>query len=151
MSCGRRAAGSIGAIHNCSPAVRSAPRRRRRCGDLDDFWNRAFPDPQILGGYPTSLAPLMEPLRQAATRPYPPPVDWFGINHYSPIYAKADPTAPLGLAWADAPPGVPRSPIGWQVDPAAFRDTLLDAHERYGCRSMSRERRLRRREAGCGR
>lgn len=24
------------------------------------------------------------------------------------------------------------SPIGWQVDPAAFRDTLLDAHERYG-------------------
>jgi beta-glucosidase len=60
------------------------------------------------------------------------PVDWLGINHYSPIYAKADPASPLGFAWADAPPDVPRSPIGWQVDPAAFRDTLLDAYERYG-------------------
>lgn len=35
-------------------------------------------------------------------------------------------------AWAASPPDVPRSPIGWQIDPAAFRDTLLDAHDRYG-------------------
>lgn len=58
--------------------------------------------------------------------------DWLGINHFSPIYARSDPAAPLGFAWADAPPEVRRSPIGWQIDPAAFRDTLLDAHDRYG-------------------
>ena len=59
------------------------------------------------------------------------PVDWFGLNHYSPIYAKADAQRLLGFAWADAPAGVPKPPIGWQVDPAAFRDTLVDLDRRY--------------------
>lgn len=59
-------------------------------------------------------------------------MDWLGVNHYSPIYAKAAPDSPLGFAWADAPPGVPRTPIGWQIDPDAFRDILLDAGRRYG-------------------
>ena len=57
--------------------------------------------------------------------------DWFGVNHYSPVYAKADASAPLGFAWGDAPIGVRRSPIGWQLDPAAFRDTLIDIDRRY--------------------
>jgi beta-glucosidase/6-phospho-beta-glucosidase/beta-galactosidase len=37
----------------------------------------------------------------------------------------------LGFAWADTPAGVQRPPIGWQIDLAAFRDTLLDVHRRY--------------------
>ena len=59
------------------------------------------------------------------------PVDWLGVNHYSPIYARADSTSRLGFAWSDAPADVPRSSIGWQIDPDAFRDTLLDACDRY--------------------
>jgi beta-glucosidase len=30
------------------------------------------------------------------------------------------------------PPGVPRTSIGWPVQPEAFRDTLLALHKRYG-------------------
>ena len=30
------------------------------------------------------------------------PIDWLGLNHYCPIYARAD-QGPLGFAWADAP------------------------------------------------
>lgn len=131
----RVAKASIGAIHNMQPSrpVRPTAPDRAAAAMLDDFWNRAFPDPQILGDYPTSIQRGIEPHRQAGDMErIRRPVDWLGINHYSPIYAKADPAAPLGFAWADAPPDVPRSPIGWQVDPAAFRDTLLDAQERYG-------------------
>jgi beta-glucosidase len=126
---------SIGAIHNMQPSrpVQSVPEDRTAAATLDDFWNRAFPDPQILGGYPVSLWRGIEPISRAGDRErICRPVDWLGINHYSPIYAKADPVSPLGFAWADAPAGVPRSPIGWQIDPPAFRDTLLDAHDRYG-------------------
>lgn len=126
---------SIGAIHNMQPSrpVQPVAPDRAAAAILDDFWNRAFPDPQILGDYPTSMERGIEPHREAGDMErIRRPVDWLGINHYSPIYAKADPASPLGFAWADAPLDVPRSPIGWQVDPGAFRDTLLDAHERYG-------------------
>jgi beta-glucosidase len=125
---------SIGAIHNMQPSrpVQPTVPDRAAAAMLDDLWNRAFPDPQILGDYPTSLRRGIEPhRREGDMERICRPVDWLGINHYSPIYAKADSASPLGFAWADAPADVPRSSIGWQVDPAAFRDTLLDAHDRY--------------------
>ena len=43
------------------------------------------------------------------------------------------PTAPLGFAWGDAPADVPRSPIGWQIDPARIpRHAAVDVDQRYG-------------------
>ena len=57
--------------------------------------------------------------------------DWLGINHFSPITPAQSCGAPR-LRLGRCPAGGARSPIGWQIDPAAFRDTLLDAHERYG-------------------
>ena len=30
-------------------------------------------------------------------------IDWFGLNHYGPIFAKADPGAVWGFAWGAAP------------------------------------------------
>jgi beta-glucosidase len=128
------AAASIGAIHNMQPSrpLRQVPADRKAAAILDDIWNRAFPDPQILGDYPASLRGGIDPhRREGDMERIRRPVDWLGINHYSPIYAKAEGASPLGFAWADAPADVARSPIGWQVDPAAFRDVLLDAHDRY--------------------
>ena len=124
----------IGCIHNVQPsrAAGDAPADAAAARLLDAFWNRAYPDPQILGHYPAELVPLIEPHMQAGdVERIHRPVDWFGLNHYSPIYAKADTKAPLGFAWTDAPAGVRRSPIGWQIDPEAFRDTLLDVSRRY--------------------
>ena len=59
------------------------------------------------------------------------PVDWFGLNHYSPVYAKADERACSASPGRDAPADVPKTKIGWQVDPAALRDTLVDLDRRY--------------------
>lgn len=126
---------SVGAAHNVQP---SRPAGTRSAADvsaaklLDVYWNRAFPEPQLLGRYPAELAKLVEPhLRPGDLDRICRPVDWFGLNHYSPVYAKADAQAPLGFAWADAPADVRRSPIGWQIDPGAFRDTLIDVSRRY--------------------
>jgi beta-glucosidase len=129
------AGASIGVIHNMQPSrpVHPTAADRKAAALLDDIWNRAFPDPQIVGDYPASLrAGIDLHRRDGDMERIRRPLDWLGINHYSPIYAKAEGASPLGFAWADAPAGVPRSPIGWQVDPQAFRDVLLDAHDRYG-------------------
>lgn len=124
----------IAAIHNVQPSrpVGATPEDAAAARLLDAYWNRAFPEPQLLGRYPVELAPLMEAvIRPGDLERIRRPVDWFGVNHYSPIYARADAKAPLGFAWAEAPPETRRSPIGWQLDPAAFRDTLLNIHRRY--------------------
>ena len=126
---------SIGVVHNVQP---SRPAGTRSAADvaaaklLDAYWNRAFPEPQLLGRYPAELANLVGPhMRPGDLDQICRPVDWFGLNHYSPIYAKADAQAPLGFAWADAPADVRRSPVGWQIDPKAFCDTLIDVSRRY--------------------
>ena len=38
----------------------------------------------------------------------------------------------LGFDFGDKPAGVPLTPIGWPIDPEAFRETLRMVHERYG-------------------
>lgn len=126
---------SLGAVHNVQPArpVSGSEEDRRAASMLDAVWNRAFPDPQMLGRYPEQLASLIEPFQRAGDMArIQKPIDWFGLNHYSPIYASAAPEAPLGFAWRDAPADAPRSPIGWQVDPEAFRDVLVQTYRRYG-------------------
>jgi beta-glucosidase len=60
----------------------------------------------------------------------PADADWFGLNHYSPHYIKADSNL-IGATFAAPPPEVPRTPIGWPIVPDAFRDTLLDIHRRF--------------------
>ena len=59
------------------------------------------------------------------------PIDWFGLNHYSPLYVQATDGNPLGAGFGPMPPGIPRTANDWPIQPAAFRDTLLDVHRRY--------------------
>ena len=123
---------SIGAIYNYQPCVASTPDDEAARDLLDAFWNRAMPDPQLTARYPPLLA------RELETVGFPGdlaricrPVDWFGLNHYSPIYAKSDPGSQLGFRLAEPPPGKKRTGIGWAIDPDAFRDTLLALHHRF--------------------
>ncbi|MBS0518594.1 MAG: beta-glucosidase [Proteobacteria bacterium] len=125
----------VGCIHNVQPSrpLTDSTEDAAAAELLDAYWNRAFPEPQVLGHYPELLAKRIEPYVQAGDlERIQRPVDWFGVNHYSPIFARADAAAPLGFAWADAPANVRRSPIGWQLDPEAFRDVLIEVSRRYG-------------------
>ena len=126
---------SIGAIHNCQPCrpARDGTEHALAARRLDAYWNRAFPDPQVLGRYPALLADAVAPyLRPDDLAHIRRPLDWFGVNHYSPHYVVADPGKPLGIGFGPAPPSVPRSVMGWPVEPEAFRETLLATHHRYG-------------------
>jgi beta-glucosidase len=126
---------SLGAIHNCQPCrpATDTPENRIAAETLDAYWNLAFPDPQLRGVYPPQIAELMTPyLKSDDLKHINRPVDWFGLNHYSPNYVVASDSTPLGLWFGDAPADVPRSTMGWPVEPAAFKEILTRMYKRYG-------------------
>ena len=126
---------SIGCIHNYQPSWPSsgsdADAAAAAC--LDTYWNKAFPDPQCRGEYPSLMRSAIDPhIRPGDLARIRRPVDWFGLNHYSPVYVKAQPASMLGFEFGEKPAGVPLTPIGWPINPEAFGETLRIVRESYG-------------------
>ncbi|TQF26211.1 beta-glucosidase [Bradyrhizobium sp. UNPF46] len=129
------AGASIGCIHNRQPCRPSSASEADAAAAtrLDVYWNGVFPDPQCLGAYPPSMRTAIEPHMQPGDMArICRPIDWFGLNHYSPVYVKARADAMLGYDFGDKPADVPLTPIGWPIEPDAFRLTLEAVQERYG-------------------
>ncbi|HEY0836255.1 MAG TPA: GH1 family beta-glucosidase [Azospirillum sp.] len=126
---------SIGAVHSvqpCRPENADDPGHREAAALFDELWNLAFPDAQLRGHYPPRIAAAIEPyVRAGDMARICRPIDWFGLNHYAPMYAKPDPETVWGCGWGAAPDGMPRTDVGWPMQPEAFRDTLLDLTRRY--------------------
>lgn len=126
---------SIGCIHNRQPCRPSSASEAdaAAAARLDVYWNAAFPDPQCRGEYPLSMRAAIEPhMQQGDLTRICRPLDWFGLNHYSPVYVKARADSMLGYDFGNKPANVPLTPIGWPIEPDAFSQTLQDVHARYG-------------------
>ena len=124
---------SLGAIHNRQPCYPATPSAEdvTATARFAPYWNDAFPSPQHFASYPPLLAEAIEPyLKPGDMARIARPVDWFGLNHYSPHYIKAEANL-IGAGFGAPPDNVPRTPIGWPIVPSAFRDTLLDIHGRF--------------------
>lgn len=124
---------SVGAVHNRQPCYAATPSAEDEAAArrFSVYWNDAFPHPQHFACYPPALAEAIEPyLRPGDMAQIARPVDWFGLNHYSPHYIKADSNL-LGATFGAPPADVPRTSIGWPIVPGAFRDTLLDLHGQF--------------------
>jgi beta-glucosidase len=126
---------SIGCIHNRQPCWPASADEADAAAAvrLGTYWNQAFPDPQCLGEYPPAMRPAIGPHVQPGDMArICRPLDWFGVNHYSPVYVKAQPTSMLGFDYGEIPAGVAPTPIGWPINPEAFSETLRIVHESYG-------------------
>ncbi len=125
----------IGAIYNVQPVhpENDSPDNQRAARLLDAHWNLVYADPQILGHYPDVVIPDFDPVIQAGDMArICRPMDWFGINHYGPIWTRADASTQLGFAWGDNPDPQPHPAIGWPIYPQAFTDELVRCSRRYG-------------------
>lgn len=125
----------IGAVHNRQAVwpEKDTPEDRHAAVLLDEHWNGAFPDPQLLGYYPPNLAREIEPYVQAGDMArICRPQDWFGLNHYGPIFAKHDPNGTWPFGWGNSPEDADKSEVGWPIYPDAFRDELIGLTKRYG-------------------
>ncbi len=92
----------IGSVHNYQPIIASSASEADAAEAvvIDAYWNKAFPDPQYLGEYPQPLRAGIEPHMQPGDMArIHRPLDWFGLNHYSPVYVNSDPAAIVGLGW----------------------------------------------------
>ena len=124
----------IGAVHNRQPCIpcSQSPEDVAASVQLDACWNLIFPDPEHFAAYPAAIEPMVAPFVKAGDMArICRPVDWFGVNHYGPIYAKADSGNPLGFAMGPAPEQAAKTEIGWPIHPDAFRDELIATYRRY--------------------
>jgi len=125
---------SLGVIHNRQIVhpERHDPAQQAAVEPMDTHWNNIFPDPQILGYYPPTVANDIEPFAQAGDLArICRPLDWFGLNHYGPLWAKIDPGCALGFSMGAGPEEMPHSEIGWAIHPEAFKYELVRTHRRY--------------------
>ncbi|MTJ81082.1 MAG: beta-glucosidase [Telmatospirillum sp.] len=125
---------SIGAIHSfqtCRPSSEE-PADVEAAALFDEHWNLCFPDAQILGRYPPRIAAAIDPfVRAGDLARVCQPVDWFGMNHYAPIYGHADPQMLWGFGFGAVPDSLPRTGVGWPIDHSAFETSLALAWNRY--------------------
>lgn len=125
---------ALGVVHNRQrvyPEHRDAA-QASAVAPMDVHWNRIFPDPQILGYYPNEVAEEMEPyVRAGDMSRICRPLDWFGLNHYGPLWAKIDADSVLGFHLGSAPEETPHPEIGWAIHPDDFRAELLETYQRY--------------------
>ena len=99
---------------------------------FDSMWNGMFLEPMLLGRYPVDVAPLMDELVApgdlALIRQ---PLDFYGVNYYSPIRIAAAPDdAPVPFE-AFEMVGYPRTDRGWTVVPDALREWLITFRARF--------------------
>lgn len=118
----------------------------REAAELYDLLNnRLFADPLLLGSYPDGFADLMPGPVATDLSVIGTPLDWYGVNYYSPAFVGAPQGSgrtvngivmPDGLPFAvhDAPPGsaAERTDTGWVVAPTGLTELLLTLRERYG-------------------
>jgi len=124
---------SLGSIHNVQPCRPSSPADEEGARWADTYWNRAYPDPQYRGRYPEPLRPAMEAIMQPGDlERIHRPLDWFGLNHYSPIYVRTDNAARFRFSFGDRPSGIPVTPMDWPIEPDGFRESLLHVSKDYG-------------------
>ena len=97
---------SIGCIHSYQPCRTTSGSRAdaEAAVRLGIYWNNAFPDVQCRGDYPSPIRAAIERhIRPGDLTRIRRPLDWFGLNHYSPVYVKAHATSMLRYDFADKP------------------------------------------------
>ncbi len=100
---------------------------------FDALWNGAFLDPLFEGSYPDAALALTEPFIEegdlALTRQ---PVDFVGVNYYSPTTIRLDLSSPSRIAPGEPPASAPRDAFGREIDPSGLYEMLDRLRTRYG-------------------
>lgn len=109
------------------------PLNRLAADGFDELWNGAFLDPLFKGSYPdTPRGMIGDALRDGDFAITRQPVDFLGVNYYSPAYMRFDAASPSFVAPAEPPRGVPLDAFGREIDPSGLFETLARVREGYG-------------------
>ncbi len=99
---------------------------------FDELWNGAYLDPLLKGSYPWAARSIVGPFVKdgdmAITRQ---PIDFLGVNYYSPTYIKFDRTNPSYIGPGLPPKGVELDAFGREIDPSGLGEMLTRLREDY--------------------
>jgi beta-glucosidase len=99
----------------------------------DALRNRFFLDGALRGSYPEDalelLAPIEPPVRDGDMTAIAPRLDWVGINNYSRMLVRANPSdgEPLEVRATEGQ----LTEMGWEVYPAGIHEVLMRLHRDY--------------------
>lgn len=99
---------------------------------MECVWHWNFLDPLFRGEYPEIVRARVAPhVRSGDGDIARTKLDFVGLQHYSPIYFTRSADKVLGADFAAAPAHLPKSDMGWPIDPEAFGKILLDLDRAY--------------------
>jgi beta-glucosidase len=105
---------------------------------MDLLRNRLFFEPVFLGAYPAEalelLAPAAPPVRDGDLAAVSAPLDFLGLNCYSRVRVRANPTG--GEPLEERTPTGALTDMGWEVYPDALHEVLTRVHRDYGPRTI---------------
>jgi beta-glucosidase len=99
----------------------------------DALRNRFFFDGALQGSYPEDvlelLAPIEPPVHDGDMAALAPPLDWVGVNNYTRMLVRADPSG--GEPLEVRPPEGRMTEMGWEVYPEGLYEVLTGVHRKY--------------------
>ena len=100
---------------------------------FDALWNGAYLDPLLKGSYPFVAKHFVDPVVKdgdmAITQQ---PIDFLGVNYYSPSYIQFDKNNPSYIGPALPPKGVPLDAFGREIDSSGLGEVLTRLRDDYG-------------------
>jgi beta-glucosidase len=96
------------------------------------MWNGACLDPLIKGTYPSPIAPDFASLiADGDLTTTQQPIDYLGVNYYSPMYITHAPQSLFGAWFGPAPTDMRFTTMGWPVDAGGLTEELIRLRDRY--------------------
>jgi beta-glucosidase len=100
---------------------------------FDAVWNKAYLDPLFKGSYPYAFESFVKSVVKngdfAITKQ---PVDFLGVNYYSPTYIKYDSSNPGSIGPGVPPRGVELDAFAREIDPSGIGENLARLRNDYG-------------------
>ena len=105
------------------------PADRNAADNMTNLWNWSFVDPLVFGWYPENTREYFgDTIAEGDLEECRSEIDFIGINHYNPVWVRADANDPTGspfTARAEAArKGAPTTKMGWEIDPTGISNVL---------------------------
>ena len=124
--------GATLALQPCRPTD-GLPWNRLASDGLDALWNKGYLDPLLKGSYPKAMeAYLKGVLKDGDLKITRQPVDFVGVNYYSPTYLGLDLKSQSHIAPGTPPKGSEFDAFGRQIDPSGLGEVLGWLRRDYG-------------------
>ncbi len=124
----------VGIANALSPVYPATPDDEPIVERARDIMLRLYCDPIFKGTYPSFPNTLMKIFAHNVKRGdmdiIKKPIDFLGINHYTPTRVKRTRMPIPGFAPVE-PKGIPLTDMGWEVDASAFYDLLTWVRKEY--------------------